>query len=240
MKPFFHLAVLLSCAVANVARAVSPPIISGVPNAVIARNTNTGALYFEIGDAASATLTASTTFNLTVTAPNTPPTIAGLPPCQIVCPAQTPAALNFTVGDAETAAASWKVAATFSNTNPAPVANIARGGSGANRTVQITPVAGRMSAAMNRLNATDGTGASAQGEFTFSGFQPASANNALKNGRTAGAIHRPSRRRWKGSSNRSWKRTRSSRQRRCWIVCSNSSRRTRRTRSESVPREMIG
>lgn len=230
----WHFAALFLCAVTTVARAVSPPVIGGVPNQVIVLNANTGTLYFEIGDPASATLTvaatsgnttlvpnsaanltlggataqrtirvtpaagltgtaaitltvtnassltASTTFNLTVTAPNTPPTIAGLPSYQIVSPGQTPAALNFTVGDAETAAASLNVAATSSNTNLVPIANITLGGSGANRTVQITPVAGRAGAAMIKLNVTDAAGASAQGEFIFSVFQPASANNALK------------------------------------------------------------
>ena len=228
-----HFAALFLCAVTTVARAVSPPVIGGVPNQVIVLNANTGTLYFEIGDPASATLTvaatsgnttlvpnspanltlggataqrtirvaptagltgtaaitltvtnasaltASTTFNLTVTAPNTPPAITGMPTYQINNPGQTPAALNFTVGDAETPAGSLVVTATSSNSNLAPVANIALGGSGANRTVQITPVAGQMGAAMIKLTVTDGAGATAQAQFVFSVFQIASANNSL-------------------------------------------------------------
>ena len=49
--------------------------------------------------------------------------------------------LRFTVGDVETAAGSLTVSGTSSNTTLVPNANIVFGGSGANRTVTVTPAA---------------------------------------------------------------------------------------------------
>lgn len=125
------------------------------------------------------TNTASSTFTVTVTAPNTPPTLTGLTNYQIVAPGQTPVAVAFTVGDAETAAGSLTVVASSSNTNLVPNANLALGGSGANRTVQVTPVAVQRGAAVIRLRVTDALGMSAAGEFIFSVFDAASANNSF-------------------------------------------------------------
>ena len=125
-------------------------------------------------------LTASSTFTLTVTAPNTPPTLTGLPSYQIVSPGQTPAAVSFTIGDAETAAGSLNIVATSSNTNLVPNANLALGGSGASRTVQVTPVAGQHGAAVIKLRVTDALGAFAQSRFIFSVFDAASTNNSVK------------------------------------------------------------
>ena len=180
----------------------APPLISDVPDQVIAQSASTGTLYFTIGDTSTlfsalvvtatssntalvpqanlnlggnssqrsinvtptfgmqgtATITitvtdgqavtANSTFNVTVTAPNTPPAIAGLPSYQIVRPGQSPAAVSFIVGDAETAAGLLNVAATSSNTNLVPNANLTLGGSGSNRTVQVMPVAGQTGVAV--------------------------------------------------------------------------------------------
>jgi len=125
-------------------------------------------------------LTASSSFNVTVTTANTKPTLTALQGYQIVSPGQTPAAVSFTVGDAETAVGSLNVVATSSNTKLVPNANITLGGSGASRTVQITPVVGQKGSAVIKLRITDALGASAQGEFIFSVFDGASANNSFK------------------------------------------------------------
>ncbi|MDD5138733.1 MAG: dienelactone hydrolase family protein [Verrucomicrobiales bacterium] len=125
------------------------------------------------------TNTAGSSFNVTVTAPNTPPALTGLTNYQIIGPGQTPAAVAFTVGDAETAAGSLTVVASSSNTNLVPNANLALGGSGANRTVQVTPVVGQRGAAVIKLRVTDALGMAAQGEFIFSVFDEASANNGF-------------------------------------------------------------
>jgi dienelactone hydrolase len=226
---------LLSCAFATTIHAIAP-IVSDVPDQIIAQSTNTGTLYFTIGDTettftaltmsatssnttlipnnvanlqlggtsaqrtikvvpvvgqqGSATisltvtdgesLTASSTFNVTVTATNTPPTLTGLPSYQIVSPSQTPPAVSFTVGDAETAASSLIVTASSSNTTLVPNANITLGSSGSSRTVQVTPISGQRGAAVIKLRVTDALGAFAQSEFIFSVFDAASANNSFK------------------------------------------------------------
>ena len=234
MKPL-HVGLVSILAIALCAHAVAP-LISDVPDQVIAQNTSTPTLYLTIGDtettftaltvSASSSnttlvptnaanlalggsnaqrtikvtpvsgrtgtatitltvkdaeaLTASSTFTVTVTAPNTAPTLTGLPGYQIASPGQTPPAIGFTVGDAETAAGSLSVAATSSNTNLVPNANIALVNSGASRSLQITPVTGKLGSAVIRLRVGDAYGASAQSEFVFGVFDAASSNNAIR------------------------------------------------------------
>ncbi len=125
-------------------------------------------------------LAASSAFTLTVTTPNTAPTMSGLPGFQIVSPGQTPPAVIFTVGDAETAAGSLNVVASSSNTNLVPNANLALGNAGASRTVQVTPVAGQLGSAVIKLRVTDALGAFAQSEFIFTVFDSASSNNFIR------------------------------------------------------------
>ena len=83
-------------------------------------------------------LTASDTFVLTVTAVNDPPTISSIS-SQATAAGVAVGPLALTVGDIETAAASLTLSAASSDTVLVPVANIVFGGSGANRTVTVTP-----------------------------------------------------------------------------------------------------
>ena len=140
----------------------------------------TGTATVTLTVANGAALTASSTFTVTVTAPNTPPTVAGLPSYQIVSPGQTPAPISFTVSDAETVAGSLDVAATSSNTALVPNGNISLVNNGATRTIQVSPVTGQRGVAVIRLRVTDALGASAQGKFIFSVFDAASANNGFR------------------------------------------------------------
>ena len=78
------------------------------------------------------------TFVLTVTSVNDLPTISDIADQTIAEDAPT-GALAFTVGDVETAAADLTVTGSSSNTALVPNANIVFGGSGANRTVTVTP-----------------------------------------------------------------------------------------------------
>jgi predicted outer membrane repeat protein len=66
-------------------------------------------------------------------------------------------AIAFTVGDAETGAASLHVSASSSNTSLVPNANIVLGGSGANRTVTISPSSNQIGSATINLTVSDGT-----------------------------------------------------------------------------------
>jgi hypothetical protein len=67
------------------------------------------------------------------------------------------AALAFTVGDAETPPGSLDLSATSSNLAFVPNANIVFGGSGAARTVTVTPVAGQSGTVTITLTASDGS-----------------------------------------------------------------------------------
>ena len=81
---------------------------------------------------------------MTVTnAANTPPTISDV--ANQTVPVNTPtAALAVTVSDLETGLGALVLTGTSSNTTLVPNASIAFGGSGANRTVTVTPAAGRV------------------------------------------------------------------------------------------------
>ncbi len=67
------------------------------------------------------------------------------------------AAIPFTIGDAETPAASLTLGRASSNTTLVPTNNIVFGGSGANRTVTVTPAAGQTGTATITVSVRDGT-----------------------------------------------------------------------------------
>ncbi|MEY4385505.1 MAG: hypothetical protein RLY20_788 [Verrucomicrobiota bacterium] len=84
----------------------------------------------------------SDSFVLTVTGSNTPPTISALADSTVAEGTST-APLNFTVGDVQTPPGSLMLSGEASNPALVPSANIVFGGAGANRTVTVTPVAGK-------------------------------------------------------------------------------------------------
>lgn len=86
---------------------------------------------------------------------STAPTITALDPVAIPSGANT-GALAFTIGDAETPAAALTVSASSSNTSLVPLGSIALGGSGATRTVTVTPVSGLTGTATITLTVSDG------------------------------------------------------------------------------------
>jgi hypothetical protein len=100
-------------------------------------------------------LTSSDSFVLTVTAVNDPPTISNVADQTLNQDTGT-GPLAFTVGDLETAAASLTVSGTSSNPTLVPNANIVFGGSGANRTVTVTPAAGQTGTATITVTVSDG------------------------------------------------------------------------------------
>jgi VCBS repeat-containing protein len=99
---------------------------------------------------------ASTDFTLTVNAVNDPPTISAI--SNQSTPEDTPTgAIAFTVGDPDNAAATLTVTGSSSNTTLVPNANIVFGGSGANRTVTLTPATGQTGNSTITLTVSDGT-----------------------------------------------------------------------------------
>jgi len=101
-------------------------------------------------------LTASDTFVLTVNAVNDAPTISDIANQTVNEDAAT-GVLAFIVGDLETAAGSLAVTGSSSNTALVPNANIVFGGSGANRTVTVTPAANQNGTATITVTVSDGT-----------------------------------------------------------------------------------
>ncbi len=86
---------------------------------------------------------------------NTAPTISTI--ADQSTPFQTSiAAIPFTIGDAETPAASLVVTAASSNTALIPLTGIILGGTGANRTVSITPASGQSGTSTITLTVSDG------------------------------------------------------------------------------------
>jgi len=99
--------------------------------------------------------TTSTTFTLTVNSVNDVPAVSGITDQSTY--ENTPTApIPFTVGDVETAPGSLTVSGDSSNITLAPVANIAFGGSGANRTVTITPTMSLWGVTVITVTVSDG------------------------------------------------------------------------------------
>ena len=100
-------------------------------------------------------LSTPTSFQLTVNAVNDSPTITTLAN-QTTTSGTAVGPLSFTVGDVETAAGSLTVSGSANNPTLVPNANITFGGSGANRTVTVTPVAGQTGTATITVPVNDG------------------------------------------------------------------------------------
>lgn len=92
---------------------------------------------------------------LTGTGLNNAPTISDTAN-QTINEDENTGALTFTIGDVETAAASLTVSSASSNTGLVPTANIVLGGSGANRTVSVTPAANQFGTATITVTVNDG------------------------------------------------------------------------------------
>ncbi|WP_186775113.1 choice-of-anchor M domain-containing protein [Allorhodopirellula solitaria] len=105
---------------------------------------------------------------------NTAPTISDVGDQEVEASNST-AALAFTVGDAETDAVALAVTATSSNAALVPNGNITLGGSGASRTVTVTPAADQVGTTTITLTVEDGDGGMASEAFVLT---VAAANTA--------------------------------------------------------------
>jgi len=114
--------------------------------------TGTTTITLTVSDGAQTT---STTFVVTVTDANDPPTIAAISDQTTAESTATPA-ISFKVNDLDNAPASLTVTATSSNVPLVPVANINLAGSGEDRTVAITPVAGASGTTTITVTVSDG------------------------------------------------------------------------------------
>jgi hypothetical protein len=97
---------------------------------------------------------ASRQFTLTVNSVNDVPTVTAIPN-QTIDEDGATGALSFTVGDVETAAGSLVVSALSGNPTLVPNSNITFGGSGASRTVTVTPAANQSGTAQITISVSD-------------------------------------------------------------------------------------
>ncbi|HEY3517735.1 MAG TPA: cytochrome c peroxidase, partial [Gammaproteobacteria bacterium] len=123
----------------------------------VANASGTATITVTVSDGTAA---ASDTFVLTVTAVNDLPTISSVGN-QTTAAGVAVGPLALTVGDLETAPGSLTLSATSSDTALVPVANIVFGGTGANRTVTVTPAIGSTGTALLTLTVNDGTNTAA-------------------------------------------------------------------------------
>ena len=100
-------------------------------------------------------LPTTTSFQLTVNATNTAPTISAIAP-QTTNEDTATSAIAFTVDDAETAAGNLTLSGSSSNTTLVPNTNIVFGGSGTNRTVTLTPALNQFGTATITVTVSDG------------------------------------------------------------------------------------
>lgn len=111
----------------------------------------------------------STSFNLTVNAVDAPPTIAlvdAQPITVALVAGAASASVPFHVGDADTDLNQLQITASSSNPTVVPASNIMLSGTGANRTLRITPVSGQAGQVVITLRVSDGT-TSAVTSFTI-------------------------------------------------------------------------
>jgi len=87
---------------------------------------------------------------------NLPPTITGLPENLTVLEDENTGAIAFTVGDSETPVADLVLSKESSDLSIVPLNNIVFGGSGANRTVAITPLPNKNGIVTISINVSDG------------------------------------------------------------------------------------
>ncbi|MGM8063374.1 DUF4347 domain-containing protein, partial [Vogesella indigofera] len=113
----------------------------------------------------NATLTDASAVGTILDDENANPTISDVSN-QTINEVSATSALAVTIGDTETAAASLALTGSSSNTTLIPNGNIVISGSGANRTVTITPAANQTGTATITLTVDDGNGGTATDTFT--------------------------------------------------------------------------
>lgn len=116
---------------------------------------------------AFATNSVGTTFTTSGTffTPNSPPTITSISN-QVICSNTPTNSLDFVIADDITAASNLTLTATSSNNTLIPNGNIIFGGSGANRTVTVTPANNQSGTATITVTVTDEFNASTNTVFT--------------------------------------------------------------------------
>lgn len=120
-----------------------------------ARVNRTALATYDSTGQTSSTVSQSTIKAYSDSGTNTPPTISAIAN-QSTAQNSVSSSISFTVGDAESSAASLTLAGASDNSTLVPVANIVFGGSGASRNVTITPATNQTGSATITLTVSDG------------------------------------------------------------------------------------
>jgi hypothetical protein len=134
----------------------SPGATGSIRFTPVASANGTATITVTVNDGGASNNVVSRTFTVTVNHVNVAPTITAIPGRVIAMDASTPA-IAFTVGDTETAAASLTLSATSDNASLVLPEDIVFGGSGASRTVTVSPQAGQTGTANITITVSDGT-----------------------------------------------------------------------------------
>ena len=94
--------------------------------------------------------------SITISSPNTPPTITGIP-SQSINQGTSTGNIAFTINDSQTSSNSLTITKHSSNTVLVPTSSINVGGSGSSRTVNITPTSNQSGTATVTLTVSDGS-----------------------------------------------------------------------------------
>lgn len=130
----------------------------------LAGQTGNSTITLTVTDAGS--LTGTSQFVFTVNAPTlTPPTITPIAN-QTVATGGTAGPLGFVIGDAQTAANILTVTATAANTTLFPTGSLVLAGTGANRSIQLTPALGQTGSSQITVTVTDTDGMTTNAVFT--------------------------------------------------------------------------
>lgn len=126
----------------------------------------TGTVTLTITATDSYGVAASSSFVLTVNPVNDPPTLSGLPDLAVNEDSAT-GALTVSVGDVDTPLANLNLTASSGTIGLVPSGNINVAGTGASRTVTITPAANQSGSALITLTLSDGAGGTTNTSFTL-------------------------------------------------------------------------
>ena len=134
----------------------SPNATGSIRFTPVANAYGSSTITVTVNDGGTSNNIVTRSFAVTVNQVNTPPTISTIATVLIPKDSVT-SAIPFTIGDAETSAGSLTVSGSSDNTMLVPNGGIAFGGTGANRTVTVTPAAGQTGSAIITVTVSDGT-----------------------------------------------------------------------------------